>query len=235
MQSTHSEKRREPVRTTLTIEIFVSAMVAAWSSAWGRISANFVAMVWAKYIAETSNKHCYNWNIGNVKDVPGDGFDYHCLRGVLEGVTKERADALVASGQVSLSRNEQQKLDVYPLVAVIYEPPHPATRFRSYDSLAQAMPAHLEFLRRKYPAAFEVAHKGDVAAFVRALSGYMTASASQYTKAMSPAFASAMKVVPSLLEKALVAPEVYYEEPMPIVHGTHVVEATLADREAEER
>lgn len=229
----NNEKRREPVRTTLTIELFVRAMVAAWRPAWRAITAEFVAMIWAKYIAETSNKHCYNWNLGNVKDVEGDGLDYHCLRGVWEGVPKSRADALIASGQARLDTNEEHRAAVAPLVAVVFEPPHAATRFRSYDSLEHAMSGHLAFLASRYPRAFEVAHAGNVPAFVQALSGYATASAGAYTRAMSPAYALAMKTVPGLLADALSTasvPEVVVDEPMPLIHGTHVVEATIRER-----
>lgn len=233
-----NEKQREAKRTTLSLEIFVGALVAAWDASWGKLTASFVAMIWAKYIAETSNKHCYNWNIGNVKDVVGDGFDFHCLRGVWEGVTKEAADRLIASGQATLDPNEAHKAAVFPKIAVLFQPPHPATRFRSYDSLAQAMPAHLGFLRTHYPKAFEAAHGGSVPAFVRALGGYMTASGGAYVTNMSPTFASAMRTVPELLaEVELLAgqievPEVIVDEPIPVIHGTHVVESALEGRRA---
>lgn len=245
MQDARKEMRREPVRTTLSIEIFVRAIVAAWDASWGKLTASFVAMIWAKYITETSNKHCYNWNIGNVKDVIGDGFDFHCLRGVWEGVTKAAADSLIASGQARLDENEVHKAAVFPKIAVVFEPPHPATRFRSYDNLAQAMAAHLAFLRKHYPKAFEAAHGEDVPAFVRALAGYATASGGAYVANMAPTFASAMRTVPTLLAEAEVlagkseAPGVDVDveeapgvEPIPVIHGTHVVEAALEGRRA---
>lgn len=231
------EKQREAKRTTLTLEIFVRALVAAWDGTLGTLTAAFAAMLWAKYFAETSNKHCYNFNIGNVKDAAGDGFDFHCLRGVWEGVSKAEADRLIASGQATLDPNEAHKAAVAPRVAVLFQPPHPATRFRSYDSLEHAMQSHLAFLAVRFPKVLPFMLAGDVDGFAKAMAraGYMTAQPTPYANAMRAPFVDAFAPAQALLEELSWTdepPPSSDDESIPVIHGTHVVESAIEGRRA---
>jgi hypothetical protein len=94
---------------------------------------------------------CICWNIGNVKSVPGDGRDYTFFR------TSEVEDG----------------------IRKIYDPPHPATRFRAFRTLREGALDHLAFLmgRQRYAAAWQQVLAGDPMAYVMALhhAGYFTA------------------------------------------------------------
>lgn len=226
-----SENQREPRRTTLTLVTFVTAMVTNWNDALGAITANFAAMLWAKFMAETGNLHCYNFNIGNVKYVPGCGYDWHALRGVWEGYEKDVADRLIASGQAVLELNEARRASVRPRIAVQFTAKHPASRFRAYDDLDHAMHAHLDLLATKFAAVVPPMHAGNVDSFVREMSAnrYMTASAGAYGAAMRPHFGPARRSVEVAgLELEEVEPN---EVSIAPVHGTHVLDATRALRE----
>lgn len=227
----NGEKQREARRTTTTLVAFVTAMVTNWNDALGRVSANFAAMLWAKYVAETGNHHCYGWNIGNVKHVPGCGYDWHALQGVWEGVSQARADQLIASGQAVLETNEARVRACAPKVAVRFTAAHPASRFRSYDDLDQAMHAHLGLLVERFPAVVPAMHDGNVESFAVAMASnrYMTASAESYARAMRPHFGPARRSP----EVAGLELEDVPEEPELVapVRGTHVVDATIALRE----
>lgn len=74
---------------------------------------------------------------------------------------------------------------------MLFQPTHPATRFRAFETLAEAMEEHLVLLARKrYRTAWPAVLAGDVGAFARELRarGYFTASAPAYASAMRPAF-----------------------------------------------
>jgi hypothetical protein len=225
------QKLRPATRTVLTIVAFVTAMIDQWNDKLGVASANFAAMLWAKYMAETSNLHCYNFNIGNVKSSPNDGFDYHALA-AWEAVPKGRADALVAAGVAEYETNEARK-KAAPAghVVIRFNAKHQASRFRAYDSLDEAMHAHLELLATRFSAVVPAMHAGDVEAFARAMysAKYMTASPESYARAMRPHFGPARRT-PEIAAIDLEDVEPTEESIIPI-HGSHAVDASHALRE----
>lgn len=175
------------VRTTPTMRDFADALQSV-APELHRASAG---VLWAQFACETADgRHCYGWNLGNVKWLPGCVEDYHVLRGVWEGVTPATADRLLSSGQWERSTNPDHAKAVGPgRVAVIALPSNPASWFRSYPSLAVGM-AHFVAGKRKassrYASAWPFVLSGDCNAYARELGrkGYYTASPDAYAAAM---------------------------------------------------
>lgn len=189
-----TEQQVPVVRTPVSMRDYARACIRAWRGLGDGPTPckQAVAVLWAQYMIETGGKACWNWNIGNVKHVAGDGFDYMCLSGVWEGVTKIAADALVASGQAVMDPSGDHARAVGAgHVSVIFRPPHPATWFRAFQSLDEAMLEHLELLaKRRFSSAWPAVVSGNLEAFVAALKdrGYFTAAPSAYIAGMRRPF-----------------------------------------------
>lgn len=187
----------EVKRTVVTLREFTRAVLRAWSHVGqGHPTKEAIAVLWAQNRIETGGDYCWNWNIANVKKVPGDGFNFHCLNNVWEGYAPVDAARLIASGEAREDKNaDHAKAVGVDRVSVLFNPPHRQTQFRAFASLDAAMGEHLELLAHKrYTTAWPSVLAGDYRAFAQALKerGYFTAAASAYAAGMAPAFTSAM-------------------------------------------
>jgi hypothetical protein len=117
----------------------------------------------------------WNNNIGNVKFVPSknpdddNGKNYIMLANVWEIVNGKK---------------------------VTFQPPHPATWFRSFETLGDGVAHHMDFLKNKrYKKAWTAVEAGDPTGFSKLLkeAGYYTAPESDYTKLMNGYFNKFMK------------------------------------------
>jgi len=173
--------------------MYVRAVIRAWPKVGtGVPSKEAVGVLWAQFSIETGGRACWGWNLGNVKKFPGDGYDYHCLNRVWEGVSKGMAQRLIESGQATADPSiSHQKAVGVNRVSVIFNPPHPATRFRWFPNLDEAMEDHLVLLaKKKFSTAWPAVVAGDCTQFAKALraKGYFTASADAYAKGMERSF-----------------------------------------------
>lgn len=188
------------VRTVVTLRDYVRAVVAAWPTiSTDPCPKEAPAVLWAQYIAETGGAACWGFNIGNVKWTPGCGYDFHCLRGVWEGAWKADAARLIATGEAHADPSTDHAKAVDPKgegkrVSVVFEPPHPATRFRAFPSLDAAMRSHLALLAKRFSVAWPAVLAGDVDKFASALHsrGYFTASPLAYAGNMRRPYLQAM-------------------------------------------
>lgn len=161
------------VRTPVSLDQYVAACRACWPDEMGGPAPYpAVAILWAQYMVETGGAACWNWNLGNVKHVDGDGYDWFDLPGAWEVVGGKRVD--LPAG-------------------------HPGRRFRAYPDLATAMPEKLRFLYRgRYAAAWGAAIRGEPETFAQELkkAGYYTAPAELYAQGMRARFAEFLRRVP---------------------------------------
>lgn len=213
------------VRTVVTMSDYARAVVRAWDDETPAKAS--VAVLWGQYMIETGGKACWNFNIGNVKAVNGDGYDYHCLSGVWEGVDPVTATRLVSTGEARLDPSADHHEAVSPKVAVIFDPPHPATRFRAFRNLDDAMRDHLALLRKRFAVAWPAVVAGDPKVFAQKLhdAHYFTASAEAYAAGMRRPFedfmmASAYENAVAALEQDAVPtePEVSNPASEPTIH-----------------
>jgi hypothetical protein len=188
-----SETLLPTARTLIDVDAYVGAAVRAWkANERGTPSRESIGVLWAQYALETGGgTHCYNHNLGNVKHVAGDGFDYCALKGVWEGMRAELFATLLHPPLGHLIRLDpsvdHQKAVGPGKLAVLFDPPHPATLFRAYPTLAAAMIEHLRFLKgKRYAPAWPAVEQGNVALFAAELhkAGYYTASVNAYAAGM---------------------------------------------------
>lgn len=181
-------------RTVITLRDYARAVLLKWGGGL-RPSKATVAVLWAQYCIETGGTACWNFNVGNVKSHAGDGYDFHCLRGVWEGVSPAEAERLIASGEARRDPSADHAKAVDPKaegkrVSVVFEPPHPQTRFRAFYSLEEAMGDHLALLQKRFAGAWGAVLAGDYKLFAQQLKarGYFTASAEAYANGMRRAY-----------------------------------------------
>lgn len=183
-------------RTVITLRDYAAAVIRAWKGVDnGPCAKSAVAVLWGQYMIETGGAACWNFNVGNCKKVIGDGHDFHELRGVWEGVSPAEAERLIASGSAARDNSaDHAKAVGKGRVSVLFQPPHPATRFRAFPDLTSAMQDHLKLLARRFAVAWPAVVLGDIHMFAILLrsKGYFTASAEAYEAGMRRPFNDAM-------------------------------------------
>jgi hypothetical protein len=193
-------------RTVVSMRDYANAALYAWGELFPFLpQKESLAILWAQYIIETGGKECWNWNIGNEKHVQGDPFDFQYLVGTWECVDYQTAYSLIAQGLAKADTNPDH-IAACPLnkKPVIFVPPHPATCFRAFSSLQEAMLSHMRLLVQRFGAAWDKVVLGDPDAFAHALKAgrdgkegtaddYFTASSEAYAKGMKPSFAAFMQ------------------------------------------
>jgi len=154
------------IRTTPSFRGFLEAL-HEW---WPEFTREGAAVIYSQFAVETAKGfHCYNHNLGNVKHVKGDGFDYMALRGVWEIINGKRVEI---------------------------PPENPGAWFRAYSDLITGMKHHLELIRfKKFKSAWQFVEAGNPAAFAVELRrlGYYTASAETYANLMKIHFDAFLK------------------------------------------
>ncbi len=175
-------------RTSVTMPDFVRGFVRSWPRVGEGLPLEAtVAVSYAQYMIETGGQNCFNWNLGNVKHVAGDGRDYHMLNGVWEGESPATAAALIASGQAIADPSANHAVAVGAgRTSVIFVPPRPETWFRAFATLDEGMSEHLQLLAKRFSKAWPALLAGDFVAFAHALHDqhYFTASPDAYANGM---------------------------------------------------
>lgn len=181
--------------TPMTAQQVALAFRSAYETVCGKTPSNAcLALLVAQSALETGRWKSIHWfNFGNVKA----GQDYtgkYCQFRCNE----------VINGKVQW-----------------FDPPHPQTNFRAFDSADTGAVDHIRFLsqRKRYAKAWEVAQLGMPLAFVDALksAGYFTADAGPYARAVASLWNEYMKLVEKLKEPEPPAPEPDRDEPT--LHG----------------
>lgn len=161
------------IKTQFTIFEFTKSLIDVWLKTYNVIPAKEqLGVIIAQWQLETgSGKHCYNYNIGNVKavDKPNEIVEYCVLNNVWEIINGKR---------------------------IILSPNDPGSWFRSFPTLADGVAHHFNFLKNnRYKHAWTAVESGNPAAFAHLLkiAGYYTASEADYIKLMNSFFNSYMK------------------------------------------
>ncbi len=188
------EVLRPVVRTLPTRDDYVRAVLRGWHLVGDGVPLEqSIGVLYAQYMIETGGKSCFGWNLGNVKHVAGDGHDFHMLSGVWEGVAPDVAERLITTGQAVADASANHAAAVGPSrVSVVFQPPHPATWFRAFDSLDEGMGEHLQLLAKRFAKAWPAVLEGSVDGFARALHDqhYFTADPGAYAAGMRAPFAA---------------------------------------------
>jgi len=162
------------IRTVCSTRDYAHAAIVAWRFIYkGALpTKEQVGVLYAQWIAETGGRHCYCWNIGNVKVAPAQvnaGVPWFDLPGTWEIINGQR---------------------------VVLKEGDPGRRFRAYASLDAAMAEHMALLKEKrFKSAWPSVENGDPHGFAHALKAgpdgkqgtwddYFTGSVDQYAANM---------------------------------------------------
>lgn len=153
----------ETKKTTYTPAQIIKGLVEGWQKLFGTLpSKKQIAVIWAQNSLETGGTtSMYCNNIGNAKYVAnasdGPEIKYCMLANTWE----------IENGK-----------------KVYYQPPSPVTWFRAFDTLADGVSFHFNFLRNnRYKVAWSAVEAGNPSQFSKLLKqqGYYTADESAYT------------------------------------------------------
>jgi hypothetical protein len=174
------------VTNQITAAELASALLHAWRELFGSTPARTsILLIVAQSAHETGRwakgLHCFN--IGNIKCSEGDGRDFTMFR----------------CREVIGGKN------------VYFDPPHPATRFRAFRTLAEGAIDHLAFLRgsKRYGAAWKAVERGAPTAFAQTLKdgGYYTDPVEVYAKALNAFVKEFDRTLPAELEPPVIDAE----------------------------
>jgi hypothetical protein len=178
------------VRTTPTIGEVVGVLKSGWPDLT-ELGARTLASQWA---AETAfGRYCFNFNLGNVKAKSDEQHMY--LHGVWELLDPSAADSAVAAaaGLAHIASDAEIKEHKWVVGAtqriVVFEPPHVASRFRAYDSLADGcakyVARHIGYSKKQagYLDAINAGDTDQVAHILKVLK-YYTATEASYKAGM---------------------------------------------------
>jgi len=118
-------------------------VVAMLRQGWTELTEQGARTLTAQFLHETGGgKSCFNWNLGNVK-TGSTSVPHMYLRNVWEGLSPAGAEVEITKGEgrVRPATAEEIKAHGWSVPAgksvVVFQPPHPASRFRAYPSLAE--------------------------------------------------------------------------------------------------
>jgi flagellar protein FlgJ len=205
------------VKTSYNSTEMIRGFIEGWKKAFNEIpKKECIAVLWAQNQLETGGTvSMWNNNIGNVKFVasanPNDdsGKDYMMLANVWEIVNGKR---------------------------LVFQPPHPATWFRSFATLGDGISWHMSFLMNKrYKIAWQAVVEGDPVKFCKLLrqQGYYTAPEADYTKAVMGYFNIFMRgktfdsVVAEIKAAEAPPPPPVPQEPVQPIHDITIPEREI--------
>lgn len=183
---------KTPVSTT----DLILSLWSAWTKFFGAppVNRESIWILTAQTGLETGwMRHCYNWNLGNVKSREGDGYDYQfyacneilSLVQAQKYVTKDPHTA-----KITTVRSDGKAI-------IWFYPDNPGCRFRAHQNLQEGALDHLRLLVRRFEKAWPEVIEGDIRGYSHALrlQGYYTADEASYTKTLEGCFKIASKAI----------------------------------------
>lgn len=180
-------------RTTPTARDVVSLL----RSSWPELTEEGARTLTAQFMTETTDgSHCYNWNLGNVKASSTTVLHMY-LRNVWEGLSPSAGQALIdkSNGLARFATADEIKKHGWGVPSgksvVVFQPPHPAARFRAYTTLSEGaqrwMGLH-KAIAAKVGDYLATLNAGDCAGVAKRLADppvrYYTGSEPNYAKSM---------------------------------------------------
>ena len=150
----------ENVITKVTPEEMYAAFWSAWKKKFGenpkRVSLLLLLAQWNVETAEGASMHCFN--VGNAKSVLGDQYNF----------TNFRCWEVIKGKKVW------------------FDPPHPQTRFRAFETLEAGVTDYLDMLHKRFFKSWPAVLDGDPEMFAVLLKKqrYFTADPKEYAKAL---------------------------------------------------
>lgn len=180
--------RELPVKITIpTIEGLWNGLMLSWETMGVEPKRSAIELKLAHVLLETGLKHCWNWNLGNLKSAKNDGYCWQFFN-CDENVPVSRIPALEALLPGHMREKSRFMKDGVLTASIDFKAPHPWTKFAAFETLADGIAAQLRYLtENKYAKSahvLEALQTGDPEAYVRALraASYFTADPMRYLR-----------------------------------------------------
>ena len=181
--------------TPVTREEIIGALWRGWTHYFGttpqrKESVWVIASQWALETGWGGSMHCYN--MGNVKSVPGDGYDwtYYECNEALPRVVAERYQTLDPTHARITSHRQDGKCWIW------FYPPHAGCRFRAFHTLDEGATDQVAILAKTFKDAWKHVIDADVDKFSHELHahGYYTADEVAYTRVLRGTYSTISKL-----------------------------------------
>lgn len=170
-------------------------VIAMLRSGWTELSEQGARTLTAQFLFETGGgKNCFNWNLGNVKAVTNT-VPHMYLRNTTEGFPAGAAEFEVnhGGGLARIATAEEVKAKGWAIAGravVVFQPPHPTSRFLAYPSLtigATGWMNHHKRLALKFATYLASANAGDCieVAHLLKMAHYYTGNEGTYARQMT--------------------------------------------------
>ena len=183
-------------KTPVTRPELLLALWQAWYQIFGTEAKHESICVmggqWA--LEDAWGRSMWDFNLGNVKSVDGDGHDYQFFGCGEELPLSVAQHAVHDSPLVKVVR--QYSVNNVPMASVWISPKHPWCRFRAFNSLLEGAVNYVKLLNKRFQMAWPAVIAGDPALFSHylKLQHYYTAPESQYTSTIELTFHTMMAV-----------------------------------------
>lgn len=170
----HRDEQLPVVQTPISARDYARGVGGAWRKLTAERGEGALptkeqlGVLWSQFMIETGGTHCYDFNLGNIKEIPGDGIPYMALHGVWE---------IIAGRRKELS------------------PDDPGSWFSAFRTLEEGAEFYLRKLMTRFARSWTFVLQGDPVAFARALrmQHYYTGDPDAYAAGMKLHFAAWMK------------------------------------------
>jgi hypothetical protein len=172
-------------RTPLTIPALWNALLVGWETTGQNPTRVGVELKLAHITLETGLRSCWNWNLGNVKSVAGDGKCWQYFACGEEVDAAQLKEAQRCGGNLVSIVKEYASGSGAARYSISLKPPHPWTKFAAFETLADGVLGQLAYLKRR-PAVLAALQSGDAQAYNDALvaAHYYTAGKERYLKTL---------------------------------------------------
>ena len=186
----------DAVKTPVSKQDLLLAIWQAWYQIFGEEpKKESVCILGGQWALETGwGKSMWDFNLGNVKSVEGDGQDYQFF-GCGEELTFSAAERAVSKSPLVRIVKTYMKGNV-KMASVWIEPKHPWCRFRAFDNLLEGAVDYVKLLNKRFQKSWPAVLAGDPVQFshMLKLQHYYTADEATYTNTLKSTFKTMMGV-----------------------------------------
>lgn len=183
-------------KTPVTKQDLILGLWQAWYQIFNEEPKHeAVCVLGGQWALETGwGKSMWDFNLGNVKSVEGDGHDYQFFGCGEELPLSVAQHAVHDSPLVKVVRTYANGNT--PMASVWIDPKHPWCRFRAFNSLLEGAVDYVKLLNKRFQMAWPAVIAGDPALFSHYLhqQHYYTADETQYTNSIKSTFHTMMGV-----------------------------------------
>lgn len=183
-------------KTPVSKQDLLLALWQAWYQIFGEEpKKESICILGGQWALETGwGKSMWDFNLGNVKSVEGDGHDYQFFGCGEELPLSVAQHAVHDSPLVKVVRTYMQ--GTTQMASVWIDPEHPWCRFRAFHNLLEGAVDYVKLLNKRFQKSWPAVIAGDPVQFAHflKLQHYYTADEGEYTNTLKSTFKTMMGV-----------------------------------------